>query len=155
VCAARQVGLEEIDEPVWAQILPLLENPLLIKAEIERRLSTLRAEHPASHRRNGPQRELTRAQNTLRRLIDGYQEQLITLEELRARMPELGRREATLRAELHALDAELHDAETYLSSDAPGSSSQSPSSEQLGSQRGRARRSLLRSDPRGPQSHRG
>jgi len=29
-------------------------------------------------------------------------------------MPELRRREATLRAELDALDTELHDAETYL-----------------------------------------
>jgi hypothetical protein len=47
-------------------------------------------------------------------LIDGYQEQLITLDELRARTPELRKREATLRAELDGLDAELHDAETYL-----------------------------------------
>jgi site-specific DNA recombinase len=50
----------------------------------------------------------------MRRLIDGYQEQLITLGELRARTPELRKREATLRAELDALDARLHDAETYL-----------------------------------------
>ena len=114
VCAARQVRIEEIDEPVWAQVLALLENPELIKAEIERRLATLRAEHPASHRRERLQRDLTRARNALRRLIDGYQEQLITLDELRARMPELRRREATLRAELDALDTELHDAETYL-----------------------------------------
>ena len=114
VCAARQVRIDEIDEPVWAQVLALLENPELIQAEIDRRLQTLRAEHPASHRRDGLQRDLTRAQNALRRLIDGYQEQLITLEELRARMPELRRREATLRAELDALDTELHDAETYL-----------------------------------------
>ena len=114
VCAARHVRIEEIDEPVWNQVLALLENPELIKAEIDRRLQTLRAEHPACHRREGLQRDLTRAQNALRRLIDGYQEQLITLEELRARMPELRKREATLRAELDALDTELHDAETYL-----------------------------------------
>ena len=114
VCAARPVRIEEIDELVWAQVLALLENPELIKAEIERRLQTLRAEHPASHRRDGLQRDLTRAQNALRRLIDGYQEQLITLEELRARTPELRKREATLQAELDALDAQLHDAETYL-----------------------------------------
>ena len=94
------------------QVLALLENPELIKAEIERRLATLRAEHPASHRREGLQRDLTRAQNALRRLIDGYQEQLITLEELRARTPELRKREATLRAELDALDTDLHNAET-------------------------------------------
>jgi site-specific DNA recombinase len=114
VCAARPVRIEEIDEPVWTQVLALLENPELIKAEIERRFQTLRAEHPASHRRDGLDRDLTRAQNALRRLIDGYQEQLITLEELRARTPELRKREATLRAELDALDAQLHDAETYL-----------------------------------------
>ena len=95
-------------------MLALLENPELIKAEIDRRLQALRAEHPASRRRDELQRDLIRAQNALRRLIDGYQEQLITLEELRARMPELRRREATLRAELDSLDTELHDAETYL-----------------------------------------
>ena len=62
VCAARPVRIDEVDEPVWAQVLALLENPELIKAEIERRLQTLRAEHPASHRRDGLQRDLTRAQ---------------------------------------------------------------------------------------------
>ena len=114
VCAARPVRIDEVDEPVWAQVLALLENPELIKAEIDRRLQALRAEHPAARRRDGLQRDVTRAQNALRRLIDGYQEQLITLEELRARMPELRRREATLRVELDALDTDLHDAETYL-----------------------------------------
>lgn len=114
VCAARPVRIDEIDELVWTQVLALLENPELIQAEIERRLQALRAEHPASHRREGLERDLTRAQNALRRLIDGYQEQLITLEELRARMPEMRKREATLRAELEALDTELHNAETYL-----------------------------------------
>jgi site-specific DNA recombinase len=114
VCAARPVRVDDIDELVWAQVVALLENPELIKAEIERRLQALRAEHPASHRRDGLQRDLTRAQGALRRLIDGYQEQLITLEELRARTPELRKREATLRAELDVLDAQLHDAETYL-----------------------------------------
>ena len=114
VCRSRPVRLDEIDELVWTQVLALLENPELIQAEIDRRLQALRAEHPASHRRDRLQRDLTRAQNALRRLIDGYQEQLITLEELRARMPELRKREATLRAELDALDTELHNAETYL-----------------------------------------
>jgi site-specific DNA recombinase len=114
VCASRPVRVEEIDELVWTQVLALLDNPALIRAEIERRLSTLRAAHPASHRREGLKRDLARAQNALRRLVDGYQEQLITLEELRARTPELRKRETTLRAELDALDTELHDAETYL-----------------------------------------
>ena len=35
VCGSRPVRVEEIDELVWAQVLALLENPELIKAEIE------------------------------------------------------------------------------------------------------------------------
>jgi site-specific DNA recombinase len=114
VCHNRPVRMPEVDELVWTQVLRLLEDPRLIQAEIERRLDTMRAAHPASHRREALQRDLARAQNAVRRLIDGYQEQLITLEELRARSPELRKREATLQAQLDALDAELHDATTYL-----------------------------------------
>ena len=95
-------------------MLALLDDPTLIQAEIDRRLQTLRAEHPATVRRDALQRDLARAQNAIRRLLDGYQEQLITLGELRARTPELRKREATLQAQFDALDAELHDAEAYL-----------------------------------------
>ena len=114
VCDNRPVRLTEIDELVWGRVLGLLDDPTLIQAEIDRRLQTLRAAHPATTRRDALQRDLTRAQNALRRLLDGYQEQLVTLDELRARTPELRKREATLQAQLNALDAELHDAETYL-----------------------------------------
>ena len=114
VCDNRPVRLAEIDELVWSRVLALLDDPTLIQAEIDRRLRTLRAAHPATTRREALQRDLTRAQNALRRLLDGYQEQLVTLDELRARTPELRKREATLQAQLDALDAELHDAEAYL-----------------------------------------
>ncbi|MHB1799753.1 MAG: recombinase family protein [Vulcanimicrobiaceae bacterium] len=114
VCDNRPVRLAEVDELVWQRVLTLLEDPALIQAEIDRRLKTMRAAHPATGRRDALKRDLVRAQNAIRRLLDGYQEQLITLEELRARTPELRNREATLQAQLDALDAELHDAETYL-----------------------------------------
>ncbi len=114
VCENRPVRLTEIDELVWTRVLGLLQDPTLIETEIDRRLQTLRAAHPAAGRRDALQRDLTRAQNALRRLLDGYQEQLVTLDELRARTPELRKREATLQAQLNALDTELHDAETYL-----------------------------------------
>ncbi len=114
VCENRPVRLPEIDELVWRRVLGLLEDPTLIGAEIDRRLQAMRATHPATGRRDALQRDLTRAQAALRRLLDGYQEQLVTLDELRARTPDLRKREATLRAQLDALDAELHDAETYL-----------------------------------------
>jgi site-specific DNA recombinase len=114
VCENRPVRLAEVDELVWARVLGLLEDPALIQAEIDRRLETMRATHPATGRRDTLERDLTRARTALRRLLDAYQEQLITLEELRARTPELRKRETSLQAQLDALDAELHDAETYL-----------------------------------------
>ncbi len=114
LCENRPVRLAEVDELVWTRVLGLLEDPTLIQAEIDRRLATLRAAHPSTGRREALERDLTRAQTALRRLVDGYQEQLVTLDELRARTPELRKREAALQAQLDALDAELHDAETYL-----------------------------------------
>jgi site-specific DNA recombinase len=114
VCENRPVRLAEVDELVWRRVLGLLEDPTLIQTEIDRRLHAMRATHPAIARRDALERDLTRAQTALRRLLDGYQEQLITLEELRARTPELRTRATTMQAQLDALDAELHDAETYL-----------------------------------------
>ncbi len=114
VCENRPVRLAEIDELVWTRVLALLDDPALIQAEIDRRLQTMRATHPAASRRNALERDRVRSQNAIRRLLDGYQEQLVTIDELRARTPELRKREATIQAQLDALDAELHDAETYL-----------------------------------------
>ena len=85
-----------------------------MRAEIDRRLAALRTEHPAARRREALERDLTRADAAIARLIEAYQEQLISLDELRARMPALRKRQSTLQAQLDALDAELHDAETYL-----------------------------------------
>jgi site-specific DNA recombinase len=114
VCENRPVRLDEVDELVWTRVLGLLEDPSLIEAEIDRRLSHFRDAHPATGRRDALQRDLTRAQSALRRLLDGYQEQLVTLDELRARTPELRKRASALQTQLTALDAELQDAETYL-----------------------------------------
>jgi len=114
VCTNRPVRADELDDLVWTQTLALLEDPTMIQAEIDRRLSALRVEHPAARRRAALERDLTRARVASSRLIEAYQEQLITLDELRARMPELRKRETTLAAQLDALSSELHDAETYL-----------------------------------------
>jgi site-specific DNA recombinase len=114
VCHSRPIRADELDGLVWEHVRELLEDPALVRAEIDRRLEALRTEHPAARRREGLERDLRRAGAAIARLIEAYQEQLISLDELRARMPTLRKREATLHAQLDALDAELHDAETYL-----------------------------------------
>jgi site-specific DNA recombinase len=114
VCRSRPVRADVLDELVWGELVRLLSDPDLVRAEIERRLAAARTEHPATQRREGLERELTRTRAATERLISTYQESLISLDELRARMPELRRREAALTAQLASLETELHDADTYL-----------------------------------------
>ena len=114
VCGSHPVRADRLDSLVWSEVRRLLEDPALVRAEIDRRLAALRTEHPATKRRDALERDLARADAAIGRLIEAYQEQLISLEELRARTPALRKRQSTLRAQLDTLDAELHDAETYL-----------------------------------------
>ena len=113
-CTSGPVRADELDPLVWAEVRRLLEHPDLVRAEIDRRLAEVRTEHPAARRREALERDLTRASAAVERLIEAYQEQLISLDELRARMPALRKRQTALQAQLDSLDAELHDVETYL-----------------------------------------
>src|SRR5215831_11410948 len=47
-------------------------------------------------------------------MIEALAEQLITIDELRARMPHLRAREASLRTQIDALDAQAADRDAYL-----------------------------------------
>ena len=47
-------------------------------------------------------------------MIEAFQEQLITIDELRARMPHLRAREQNLRSQLEAIDAQAADRDAYL-----------------------------------------
>ena len=47
-------------------------------------------------------------------MIEAFSEQLITIDELRARMPHLRARETSLHGQLDALDAQLADQDAYL-----------------------------------------
>src|SRR5947209_12135408 len=114
VCHSRPIRADELDGLVWDEVRRLLEDPALVRAEIDRRLTALRTEHPAARRRESLELDLTRANGAIERLIEAYQEQLLSLDELRARMPTLRKRHSTLRAQLDTLETELHDAETYL-----------------------------------------
>lgn len=83
----------------------LLANPTLIRAEIDRRLDQLRTADPTTAQRQRLEQALAKASASITRLIKAYQEELISLDELRERMPELRSRETNLRNQLDALAA--------------------------------------------------
>src|SRR5258708_9679750 len=57
---------------------------------------------------------LAKAATSVTAMIEAYSEQLITIDELRARMPHLRAREATLRSQIDALDTQAADRDAYL-----------------------------------------
>ena len=86
-----------------------------MQAELDRRLAELRAANPATAERSRLELELTRATKSIERLVHAYQEDLLTLDELRARMPDLrakANQPATARSP--SLEAQLLDRDTYL-----------------------------------------
>ena len=103
---------DALDTLVWDEVIRLLANPSLVRPEIERRLAALRTEQPVTAKRESLVKALTRIRRASARLLEAYQEDLLSLEELRTRMPPLRQREATAAAQLATLEAELVDAET-------------------------------------------
>ncbi len=113
VCENRPVRQDLLDQIVWTEVMRLLEDPALIEQELDRRLAVARAADPTKQREQTMQRELVRVGKGIERLLTAYQEELVSLEQLRERMPALRQREQTLRSELHALAEQTRDRAAY------------------------------------------
>jgi site-specific DNA recombinase len=114
VCANKPVRADYLDQVVWDHITGLLADPQLIRAEIDQRLDAARTADPVARQRKSLGSALTKTATSIARMIEAYGEQLITIDELRARMPDLRAQEANLRNQIHALDAQLADRDAYL-----------------------------------------
>ena len=114
VCDSKPVRADYLDQVVWDHITGLLTDPSLIRTEIDKRLTQIRTADPATVQHKRLDDALTKTTSAITRLIGAYQEDLISLDELRARMPELRTRETSLRHQVQALDAQLTDREVYL-----------------------------------------
>ena len=114
VCQNRPVRQDYLDGVIWQEILHLLQDPSLIQSEIERRMEEAKKADPLRQREQYLNREQSRLQNKIERLLTAYQEELITLEQLRARMPELRQQEQAVRSELQSLRMATQDQSRYL-----------------------------------------
>jgi site-specific DNA recombinase len=114
VCTSPPVRADYLDQVVWEHITGLLAGPALIRAEIDKRLATARTSDPAIRQRKQLQTALAKASKAITAMIEAYQEQLITIDELRSRMPHLRATEAGVRAQLDAAEACAVDRDAYL-----------------------------------------
>jgi site-specific DNA recombinase len=113
-CDQRPIRLDLLEHLVWSEIVHLLEDPTLIQTELNRRLEAARNSSPAKRQQESLTRDLAQVHKSMDRLLTAYQEDLLSLHELRRRMPALRQREQRLQGELQSLSAQLADQAAYL-----------------------------------------
>ena len=114
VCDNPPIRQDRLDTVVWQEMLRLLEDPDLLQTELDRRREAARTVDPLRQREDGLRRDHTRLAKSMDRLLTAYQESLITLEQLRGRMPELRQQEQAIEAELQSLERVASDQGRYL-----------------------------------------
>ena len=114
LCDNRPVRQDLLDEVVWREVIRLLEDPTLINEELERRLAAAKDAAPSKRREETLNRELVRLQKSIERLTTAYQEDLLSLDELRQRLPALRQREGANRAELQSITDQIATRAAYL-----------------------------------------
>ena len=114
LCTNRPIRSDYLDQFVWDQIIGLLDNGTLIQAEIDRRKEAARNSDPRRQRSETLRREQARLGNNVARLITAYQEGLVSLAQLRQRMPELNKKSQCVESELQSLETAAVDQARYL-----------------------------------------
>jgi len=114
ICDQKSIRQDVLDGIVWSEVIKLIENPTLIQAELDRRLEVAQSNSPTKRRQETLILELTRVQKSMERLLNAYQEDLLPLDELRARLPELRQKEKVLKTELHSVSTQSENDVAYL-----------------------------------------
>jgi site-specific DNA recombinase len=114
VCENPPVRQDQLDAVVWAEIVRLLEDPKIIQEELHRRLEAARNADPLKRRQEQLHRDHARLSKSMDRLLIAYQDGLMSLDQLRGRMPELRRQDQAIQAELQSLETVAADQTKYL-----------------------------------------
>jgi site-specific DNA recombinase len=103
-CSCRPIRQDYLDDLVWQEVLQLLRTPQLIQMELERRRTESLNSSPVQQRQEQVKRELTRLSQQMDKLLDAYQEGLMTLADLRRRSPDIKKRIGALEKEQESLN---------------------------------------------------
>jgi len=114
VCTCRPIRQDYMDAVVGEEILRLLRAPELIRAELERRRAEGLNSSPVQQRHEQVKHELTRLGQQMDKLLDAYQEGLLTLADLRRRVPELKQKIGGLEREQQNLQLRVVENQRWL-----------------------------------------
>src|SRR5215467_12622788 len=104
VCDNPPVRQDHLDAVVWKELVRLLEDPSVIQEELNRRVEAARKADPLKQRQESLHREQARLEKSMDRLLNAYQEGLMSLGQLRCRMPELRKQQQAVQTELQSLE---------------------------------------------------
>ena len=99
---------------MWGEIIRLLEDPGLIQTEIDHRREAAQKADPLRKPEEELRREQARVEKSSERLVTAYQEGLLTLPQLRQRMPSLQKQTQAVESELQSLKMTAVDEAKYL-----------------------------------------
>jgi site-specific DNA recombinase len=102
-CNCKPIRQDYLDNTVWQQLLQLLEDPMLIQREVEKRVEETRKTSPVLKQKEAILKQRNKLSQSMDKLLDAYQEGLITIAQLRIRMPELQKRFNATEKELENL----------------------------------------------------
>ena len=114
VCGNKPVRADYANAVIWDHVTGLLADPALIRTEIDRRLERARTSDPVTRKRGQLEQALAKTSASIAAMVTAFSEQLLTIDELRARMPALRARETGLKDQIAALDAQAADRDAYL-----------------------------------------
>ena len=114
VCGNKPVRADYADAVIWDHVTGLLADPALIRTEIDRRLERARTSDPVTRKRGQLEQALAKTSASIAAMVTAFSEQLLTIDELRARMPALRARETGIKDQIAALDAQAADRDAYL-----------------------------------------
>jgi len=114
VCSCRPIRQDYLDDLIWQEVLRLLRTPQLIEAELERRRTESLNSSPVQQRQDQVRRELTRLSQQMDKLLDAYQEGLMTLADLRKRSPEIKKKLGALETEQQNLNLRVVEDKRWI-----------------------------------------
>ena len=88
-CTCRPIRQDYLDNIVWKEVVTLLEDPGLIQKEVNKRVEETTKTNPVLKQKAVIEKQKIKISRSMDKLLDAYQEGLITIAQLRKRMPEL------------------------------------------------------------------
>ena len=113
-CDNRPVRQDALDDIVWESVIELLCNPQLVREEIDRRIIMAGNSGSDQIREEKLRDKRKRLEKQHQRLLDAYQEELVDIDELRKRAPELDRKIKTVDSDLRFLTSAAEEKQRYL-----------------------------------------